>query len=130
MPYGGQCKTKCTVILEIMKGGWCQAKGLPYKPSICTRISRTLATILSINQDIGSWSQVQVLDFIFFFAISCLQIFCRCPVPFQRRACFEGKYEVMTSVYVYLSLFILADGCPYGRVFQKSISYFRFWRIV
>jgi hypothetical protein len=31
---------------------------------------------------------------------------------------------------VYLSLFKLTTGCPYGRVLQKSISHFIFWRIV
>jgi hypothetical protein len=33
-------------------------------------------------------------------------------------------------VCLHLSLFILAYGCPYGRVLQKSVSHFRFWRIV
>jgi hypothetical protein len=112
------------------------AKGhLLCKPSIRVRGSYTLAhyprrlkdwfgaTPLGISENIGSWSTVQVLNFC---AIPSLQIFCRCPVPFQRRACSEGKWEVWKPDCEYLRLFIIATGCTYGRVLQKSIIHFWF----
>jgi hypothetical protein len=40
------------------------------------------------------------------------------------------SHITVKTLCVYLRLFILATGCPYGRVLQKSISHFIFLRIV